>query len=491
MSEHHLPDDVRRWPRDPYQVLGIAPRCDPNTARKAYTRLIRRYKPEQFPEQFRLVREAYDSVKRDTQFYSTIALPADTSAEDAVVAETATGENGDAVSSEPIAAEAQPKWAPRPDELQTLWDMACDGSAEEAYRRLREMYQINPNGSELPLRLHALLLAMPELDLRNTPCDWLVRGMAHEVAWGPCRQLYRREIEDRPEEVLTDRFLGLIDAATSTGTTAEYLGWRWDSLLRLQRLELITDDLERARSRLEPEDEVAWVRLLLRAADYLAWHPPGPDGGRRLPGVRHGVRPSADEFDTLCDTIEPHVHVHAVLQEELSRLDFLRDLSRGWLQVRRFLRADGLHEPALLGVVPMTWTSPFEHRHRILASCREVTDDPHTALADLDQVHRYAPLIAAHLGQTLGWVSYVADPRDPADVQAALSDCLLGLFQPLGDQDYSLYRQHLLELCLTEAVAPEWIVPALGPQGTSPACQMILDDWPLRTVCLARRMILG
>src|SRR5262245_58458528 len=68
----HLPEDIRRWPRDPYQVLGVAPRCDPLEARKAYTRLIRHFKPEQYPEHFRLIREAYDSVKRDALFFGSV-----------------------------------------------------------------------------------------------------------------------------------------------------------------------------------------------------------------------------------------------------------------------------------------------------------------------------------------------------------------------------------------------------------------------------------
>src|SRR5271165_1058383 len=69
MSVDHLPDDVRRWPRDPYQILGVANRCAPDDARRAYTRLIRHFKPEQYPEQFRLIREAYDAVKRQAQFF--------------------------------------------------------------------------------------------------------------------------------------------------------------------------------------------------------------------------------------------------------------------------------------------------------------------------------------------------------------------------------------------------------------------------------------
>ena len=121
MSGDHLPDDLRQWPRDPYQVLGVASPCDPREARKAYTRLIRRFKPEQYPDHFQRIREAYDAIQRDALFHSTFP-PAET-----------TDTAGDV---------AEP-WAPdlaipsvTPDLLPILWDKACNGQEAEAYRRL-------------------------------------------------------------------------------------------------------------------------------------------------------------------------------------------------------------------------------------------------------------------------------------------------------------------------------------------------------------------
>ena len=52
--------------------------------------------------------------------------------------------------------------------------------------------------------------------------------------------------------------------------------WNWVALrpavLRLDQVEGIAADVARFAPRLEAEDEVGWVHLLLRAADYLAWH---------------------------------------------------------------------------------------------------------------------------------------------------------------------------------------------------------------------------
>jgi hypothetical protein len=70
VSEASLPDDPARWPTDPHELLGVPRNVGPLDLRRAYTRLIRTYKPEQFPEQFRHIRAAYESALRLAEFFS-------------------------------------------------------------------------------------------------------------------------------------------------------------------------------------------------------------------------------------------------------------------------------------------------------------------------------------------------------------------------------------------------------------------------------------
>jgi curved DNA-binding protein CbpA len=67
MSAPELPEDVSLWPQDPHALLGVSPEVLPADLRRAYARLIRVYKPEQSPEQFRRIREAYETVLRLTE----------------------------------------------------------------------------------------------------------------------------------------------------------------------------------------------------------------------------------------------------------------------------------------------------------------------------------------------------------------------------------------------------------------------------------------
>ena len=70
VNESPLPDDPAQWPTDPYELLGLPRTVGPRDLRRAYTKLIRTYKPEQFPEQFRRIRAAYETALRMAEFFS-------------------------------------------------------------------------------------------------------------------------------------------------------------------------------------------------------------------------------------------------------------------------------------------------------------------------------------------------------------------------------------------------------------------------------------
>jgi curved DNA-binding protein CbpA len=48
---------------DPYEVLGLAADADDETIRRRYLELVRQFPPEQHPERFAAVREAYESLR--------------------------------------------------------------------------------------------------------------------------------------------------------------------------------------------------------------------------------------------------------------------------------------------------------------------------------------------------------------------------------------------------------------------------------------------
>ena len=61
-SPDGLPDDVERWPADPRKLFGLAPNATHRELKRAYIALIKRFKPEHAPDQFRRIREAYEDL---------------------------------------------------------------------------------------------------------------------------------------------------------------------------------------------------------------------------------------------------------------------------------------------------------------------------------------------------------------------------------------------------------------------------------------------
>jgi curved DNA-binding protein CbpA len=48
---------------DPYTVLGLPPESDDDTIRRRYLQLVRQFSPEQHPERFAAVRQAYEKLR--------------------------------------------------------------------------------------------------------------------------------------------------------------------------------------------------------------------------------------------------------------------------------------------------------------------------------------------------------------------------------------------------------------------------------------------
>src|SRR5262245_19557967 len=81
MSTPDVDSDMGHWPENPYDLLGVSFGVSPRDLRRAYTRLIRQYKPEQFPEHFKRIRAAYEAILRDTEMAGSCLPEAGTNVE--------------------------------------------------------------------------------------------------------------------------------------------------------------------------------------------------------------------------------------------------------------------------------------------------------------------------------------------------------------------------------------------------------------------------
>lgn len=456
MSE--LPANMNDWPDDPYELLGVARGVQARDLKKAYTQLIRIYKPEQFPEQFRKIRDAYETVLRFVQWFGA--------AEEAAPAEAGAGESA-------ASADARsdlPGWQATPsrvDELSALWQQASRGEDAAAYRRLVELAREPDGQADVCLRLYWLLVLNPELDPQRSPCDWLVQGLTASGLGGALRELYRRELADNPEEAFSARSEKLLDLPVNPTLLAELADWRLQAAGRLSRWQAIADDLARLRPRFVPDGDEAWVRLLLTAADQLALCL-DPEGFKLLMQCKDEIA----KFEYLGDRIA----------DELDRFEFNMGMAMHWRKLRKM---DKVPRP-LLEVLALSISRPFAEIRLPLQAClQDLVARPWASVRLLELIEEHAADVLGHLGNLFNLYQNTL-PDEAADGQPRQDAFSLvqDFFAEAGGEGYQLLRGRLLSFCMQEMIAPETIASMLEPD----LANLVLRDKPLRYICWADRL---
>lgn len=471
MSEHSLPDDVSQWPDDPNELLGVVYGVSPRDLRRAYNRLIRIYKPEQFPEQFRRIREAYEHLLRIAELFAPHAeAPHAPPADEPLILPTPQETPSEKDSEEWIAGSPQlveenfeaRRLRSLDEEWDELWEEAIAGRPNGAYERLAQMTQQYAGRTELYLRLYWLRVLFPEVDALRVPSDWLVQGLLATGFAGPLRELYREEVVNDPAEALAERYERLLDAPMSVALLADLIEWRFHAAMRLERWSAIADDVRRLHGRFGLEEDYLWLRLLFGLCDVLAWM----------------VDAEALALFEVCRAeIDRHQHLAQKLSFLFDRHDLLVSASAGWHDLNRLSRI-----PApLLRLLADSWSRPFaEVRASLLEILDWMTEAPGICLDHLDVMHERAPTTLAVFGELLDQFEQSLQSEKERDDRSGVARTFLAQLMT----HYSGERNDLLMFCLREDIAPEEIA-AVASEDWATA---INADWPLRYVCRARRL---
>lgn len=258
----HLPEKIADWPEDPFRLLGIEQGADERSAKRAYTKLVRCYKPDHAPEAFQRVRAAYENVLNHIRYANLWGEPANQASDD-----------GDSQPELPTAEEpatGSPAWQPVDDEwtasagrrfgtvseaCRTIWRQAVDGDAAGAYRQLLSLRETHRGDEDLCARLYWLLKLGPDLDPRREPVEWLVEGLLGNNLSGPLKELYRRELERNPAHIASAHADAILKADAPFAALADLAEWRFRAAGRLNRWDVIESDLAYLRTRTGVDDE--------------------------------------------------------------------------------------------------------------------------------------------------------------------------------------------------------------------------------------------
>jgi hypothetical protein len=311
MDPHTLPDDPHDWPTDPFALLGVPRSVGEADLKRAYTRLIRKYKPEHAPDEFRRIREAYESAVEMSRWYRDAPpvrdafhdLPFTAPPEAAPPDPSAPQPDAPSGPAPEPAHEPQIDPPVRPvsvDPVEAAWGDAVAGRWGDAYAVLVGLAAQDLDRADLALRLYWLLALRPTLDDGRTRHDWLAAALARGRLMGPAVELYRRELAADPPTALADPYAHLLEVQGASGRALLTV-----ATARLAaadgRWAVIESDLAALEHRAAELDDAAWLDYLTDlAARATGDQPPLLERCRTLlDGLRHLELSHGWAFDRL------------------------------------------------------------------------------------------------------------------------------------------------------------------------------------------------
>lgn len=474
MDEPTLPEDMARWPDDMFELLGVDRKATPKDAKRNYTRLIRVYKPELFPEHFRRLREAYEGVLRMIEMFERFGSPYDDSSP-AATAET---------SPEPVSVHV--------DQASIWWERACEGNEADAYRGLRELYTSGETTLAISLRLYWLLVIDSSLDEDKSPCDYLIDAMRNQGVRGSAFELYRREILSDPEEALNSRFDELLTFQATIEATEQLYAWRWGAARQRNQLHVIYDDLPVARRRLFGSSDDGWLRLLMVATDAAAF-----DTG---------------EFRELWTALESEVrdmeHLGTRHSDWFDQYEILAPIGTQWWKA--WSRFAASLEPVvtpwrdpvnyrlmlpLLELVSAGWHNGIDDfREPLLKALTSLLDEPSGGLAALSMLRDSYPAVLQALMAILRYADSctgMVDAASQEEIDYLTTEFVAqssGRRQPMQELIISFCSTHWLDpIDLFQAVIEDRV--AWQTRADTSDFIRLAQDGPVRLVCLAHRVL--
>lgn len=256
MSDSKLPDDPAQWPTDPFDLLGVGQHDDLTAVRRAYTRLIRRFKPEHYPDQFRRLRSAYESILNFRQMDASEHF-------EPVQVVSSPRESGDQ------RARIDPTERPV-NKSQQLWALASQGEFDRALVGLRDHpWERSQIGSAALMEYWITKLKNPHPH-SELPCKILLRNLQHFRRLPKVLQLAADELRLHPALAREIDLEMCVDGLLDCDDVLDLLQLRWQAALRCSQFQLIAQDW-RFLSLHYFEHQSLRAAIALTAVDFLIW----------------------------------------------------------------------------------------------------------------------------------------------------------------------------------------------------------------------------
>lgn len=441
MSTAELPDDIRHWPKDPFKLLGVDTQADERTLKRAYTQLIRKYKPETSPEQFKLIRAAYEQAQSELEYQARFRQHFPDATEEAVgpqateqqdlspsdrhsqserqeegqgdsANENAFVDEKDTGNRKRPGQEARP--APKPAEP-TPWDLAKQGKIRDAFTKLQAAvendHSLEPVTANTFLQMYWLARIFPEL--QQSHLHWLAVGIRRFTNSYSIFETLRQATEEDSQVVLSKEISDAILERPGAEGIISYLNLRWQTIAKnptleppanpqyhqlegqanakRQSLTQILTELEILRDKLKFDNEILWGRIIIVGLEsYLVgiYFVDQPLFGYILSGGLLPLEPYLEELRSAS-------HLHRPLESQLDRLDELNHLTRSIAREGAPNNPFGKKWGSL--ILQNTVSSAPEVLNALPSMIEDLIKDPFEGLSILDALTVSHPLHASLL----------------------------------------------------------------------------------------------
>lgn len=464
-----LSNDLSHWPTDPFLLLGVDRTVNERELKRAYVRLIKRFKPEHFPRHFRRLRDAFEEVHGQIASLDSRHGDTEETQNDVSVASSdqppswemskqhpqEEGQGvvaGQASAITPISAHNQ---------FDADWELACTGQLPAAYERMRPTAIRESAGEDVFLGLYWILTMTPTIEPERQPIDWLYEGLRRHGFKGRLAALYRNKLKRYPQEGSAQQGTDLLRALQEPADIVELLYIRWLAFDQLRSQSInsakqfvvdIVNDYAIAEQLLrhEHEDHTAVVQFM--TIDFLIWED----------------EPTAVEFvKNLILQLNAAHHVHTSQGWRFDRYDRLLIAVNHWrrLRARRKPPWSTMLATLLLEFIRYAAIARYTDGSSLIGRCQsEIASDPHLAMSTIDALGADSSGLCRILISELEAAEYSVDSNEEEEEldRPGLIEYLRNFVVESPWYRYDRFRRLLLDFCIQECVSPQAVAKAVS-----------------------------
>ncbi len=440
MSDH-LSDDLDRWPSTPRAVLNVTSTADKSEIRRAYSMLIRRFRPETHPRHFQRIREAMEMLLASLEVMKPpikldLDLLADSESPSPTVRSSVEVHEQPKTASRQVAAEQHD--ASYESQRDQIWAEYSRQPTAQCLQRLFDLAQRSEfDPTPFIMGCWAARLS-PELNPDRRPFDWLQAGLKKFGGEAELIELLLEEFRD-DATLLTDEVSGqLTDDIRNSELLQAYLSARWRLLAQHGLWKQISREFDKAQKKISYSHPDVWFQIVQRAFELGVLASDGD--GRWL--ASH----ARTELQALASARSVHRQ-----SDYADVLEFIRKSYQN-----QFATEDRRLDELVLDT-PVLNSEQFHLR--ILDLVRSYIDTPKRLLQILTHLATQLPeslwLLSTH-PQAWGMDTSAESHKDHNLVRA------VELFlKQSGQLDYGLFRPEVAEFCRQECINSTMLMNAL------------------------------